>query len=216
MIGTNNSLEAINRIIKENITPYLKKDLGEFFEIMFNEIKNMGENLESESVKIRFPILNNIDNEIYIIAKYLLDSFEDYFITKSNHNEKNYFIKDKSIDFNYYKGGKNRKQLAEYIKNENNKNSILTKFSRPQFYDINSYLNDVKEIKMEKQFIDIFCIRRVVVNMESFEYSTCTCPTFFTVGVCVHLITCLGKLGGISFPLILSNTKKSSGRPEKN
>ena len=208
MPSTNNSLEALNKQIKSQVTNYQKMELADFMDKLFSYIKDKSlENLKIEE----FPSFPLIENSFWIISQYLVENFDDYFVALENSEQ--IYIKDKDPLFNYYYNGKIAKKIKLFINNEENKSEILEKFEKPTLIQI-KLLNEPKYIKSYEEIIDIIKIRKIEIIEEDITYSSCYCPTFFTRGICPHILACLLHKNLIMKPISIGTNKKR-GRPKK-
>ena len=217
--GTNNAIEGLNRAIKEFVTDHRKLEFGKYVQALCDELK---EKSQEDASIANFPKLPIINICIARFALQLFDNFSEFFLIY----EGRYFIKDKFVNYSLYnkKTGKVKKevnQTASKLRNENEE--TLAKFnsyySKPSIAEVRRRLK-CEEVRSKLVFLKLLAIREVTVHRNESKdkallQSSCTCPDFFKVHICHHLLACLTH-EELYDPNIEFQKQKKRGRKPKN
>lgn len=218
-VSTNNSLESFNRVIKAVRTQYSQLPFDKYTEIIIEEIKSRS--LVSGK-KISFPTRPTIYPGLINFACCLVERFENYFVKHNQH----YYVKDKFLISSLYNKKTKRfkvvvKALCKKLekKNEEAIRKFYEYYSKPTERDVNAY--EKHEFKIRSHFINNAKIRKIFVNNdpglqidERIQTSSCTCPDYFSIRICQHLLAVLIKLEYFH-PDIEFKAQKGPGRPKK-
>lgn len=195
-VSTNNSLEGFNRIIKEVRTEHYKLPFEEYIRVMFEEVKHRSR--EGAQI-VSFPTKPPIAPILITLASCLSTNFGAYFVKQGQ----NYYIQDKYVLGSMY--NKKKKTLKVKIKVlgkkiENNEVEAITDFlkyySKPTLSDVRCF--EAPTAQTKSLFLNYARIRKVQLNTDAnidlsqrILTSSCSCPDYFTIRICQHLLAVL-------------------------